>query len=29
MQPDPFSPEFQEDPFPFYAALRRETPIYR
>ncbi|HEX5067982.1 MAG TPA: cytochrome P450 [Myxococcota bacterium] len=26
---DPFSPETVEDPYPFYAALRREAPVYR
>src|SRR3712207_8565253 len=25
----PFSPEFKADPFPFYAQLRSERPIYR
>ena len=27
--PDVFSREFQEDPYPFYAALRRQSPVYR
>jgi cytochrome P450 len=26
---DPFAPETVEDPYPFYAALRREAPVYR
>ncbi len=25
---DPFSPEAREDPYPFYAWLRREAPVY-
>jgi cytochrome P450 len=28
-QPDVFSAEFREDPHPFYAALRRDRPVYR
>jgi cytochrome P450 len=27
--PDVFSDEFREDPYPFYAALRRDRPVYR
>ncbi len=27
--PDVFSAEFREDPYPFYEALRRENPVYR
>ena len=27
--PDVFAAEFQEDPFPVYARLRRESPVYR
>lgn len=26
---DPFSPEVLEDPYPFYALLRREAPVFR
>ena len=29
MIPDLFSPEFQEDPYPVYEQLRRESPVYR
>lgn len=29
MQPDVFAADFQEDPFPVYARLRRESPVYR
>ena len=29
LQPDVFSAEFREDPYPFYAALRRDRPVYR
>ena len=25
---DPFSPEAREDPYPFYAWLRREAPVW-
>jgi cytochrome P450 len=27
--PDVFSAEFRDDPYPFYAELRRERPVYR
>ena len=26
---NPFSPEFQTDPYPTYAAMRRDAPVYR
>ena len=26
---DLFSPKFQEDPYPSYARLRKEAPVYR
>jgi cytochrome P450 len=26
---DPFSPRFRDDPYPSYAALRRDAPVYR
>ena len=26
---NPFAPEVKEDPYPYYAALRREHPVYR
>lgn len=29
MQPDIYDPEFQEDPWPVYAALRENRPVYR
>ncbi len=29
MDPDLYAPEFQEDPYPCYAMLRRERPVYR
>ena len=29
MQPDVFAAPFQEDPFPVYERLRRESPVYR
>ena len=29
MEYAPFSPEFKANPFPFYAHLRAEQPIYR
>ena len=29
MDIDVFSPEFQEDPYPSYATLRRDAPVYR
>jgi cytochrome P450 len=29
LQPDVFSADFREDPYPYYAALRRDRPVYR
>ena len=26
---DPMDPEIQQDPFPHYAALRRDSPVHR
>src|SRR3990172_2083477 len=29
MDYNPFAPEVKQDPYPYYAALRREAPVYR
>jgi cytochrome P450 len=29
VDPDIYSPQFQEDPYPAYARLRRDSPVYR